>query len=283
MPHFKLTLAYDGTDFVGWQRQAVGTSIQGLLEDALAELNGSAVSIVGAGRTDAGVHALGQVASVLLDRDTDPGTVVRALNARLPAAVRVLEAQEVAPDFHARFTARSKTYCYRIWNCEVLSPFERPYVWHVPSPELDIDAMIQAAARLEGRHDFAAFRATGVETRTTERVVLSSRVVRAEGFEDRQQLLLASDRDATPPSGRSRRAAADPPRRSLITYEICGDGFLRRMVRAIVGSLVEVGRGRHPESWITEVLASKARGRAGPTAPAAGLFLVRVDYQAPDL
>jgi tRNA pseudouridine38-40 synthase len=250
VPHFKLTISYDGTSFVGWQRQASGTSIQGLLEEALAELDGAAVPVMGAGRTDAGVHAIGQVASFSLNRAVDAGTVLRAVNARLPDAVRVLNAVEAAPGFHARFHSTAKTYRYRIWNAEVLSPFERAYTWHVPSPPLDIDAMVEAATVLEGRHDFAAFQTTGGETKTTERVVFSSRV-----------------------------AVAHP----LISYEIRGNGFLRHMVRGIVGSLVEVARGRYPASWMQEVLESRARALAGPTAPAAGLFLVQVEYDEPDL
>src|SRR2546425_10005369 len=131
MPSYRINLAYDGTDFVGWQRQASGTSIQGLLEDALRALDERDVTVTGAGRTDAGVHALGQVAAFTLARELAPDAVVRALNARLPDAVRVLAADAVAPSFHPRFDARAKTYRYRIWNGGVLSPFERRYAWHL--------------------------------------------------------------------------------------------------------------------------------------------------------
>jgi tRNA pseudouridine38-40 synthase len=248
MATFKLTLAYDGTPYVGWQRQAAGTSVQGLLEAALTELDGRAVIVTGAGRTDAGVHALGQVAAASLQRAIDGATVVRALNARLPDTVRVLQAVEVAPDFHPRFIARSKTYRYRMWNADVLDPFERAYAWHLPAPPLDVDAMAAAAALLEGRHDFAGFQAAGAVTRTTERVLFSSCVDAKEGGQ-------------------------------LITYEVRGNGFLRHMVRNIVGSVVEVGRGRRRSEWVGEVLASRDRAQAGPTAPAHGLFLVRVEYE----
>lgn len=251
MIHLKLTIAYDGTGLVGWQRQPTGASVQGLLEEALAPLDGSPVVVTGAGRTDAGVHALGQVASVTLRRSISPASVVRAANMRLPPAVRVLTAEEVGPAFHARFHAVSKTYRYRIWNAEVLSPFERPYVWHVPGPLLDVDAMNAAAARLEGRHDFAAFQGTGSDAETTERTIFSASVT----------------------------ARLAPAREPLITCEVRGDGFLRHMVRATAGTLVEVGRGRRPAAWIDEVLASRERGRAGRTAPAAGLFLVAVEYE----
>jgi tRNA pseudouridine38-40 synthase len=175
MPTFKLTLAYDGTDFVGWQRQASGVSIQGLVEDALRELDGRAVTVSGAGRTDAGVHALGQVASFSLDRAIESDALARAVNARLPKTVRVVSAIEAPPSFHARFTAYAKTYRYRIWNGPVMSPFEHRYAWHVVGP-LDVSAMSAAAGRVEGRHDFASFQATGSATTTTERTIVASRI-----------------------------------------------------------------------------------------------------------
>src|SRR5262249_53052262 len=234
-------------------RQASGTSIQELLEQALALLEGQPVTVIGAGRTDAGVHACGQVAHVSLERDIDSATIVRALNNHLPASLRILEATEAASTFHARFHATAKRYRYRIWNQPVMSPFERLYTWHIPGPVLDVDAMAAAAAHLEGRHDFAAFQTAGAETHTTERVVSVSRVT------------------------------ADRP---LITYDVRGDGLLRDMVRGIVGTLVEVGRGRYRPEWMTEVLRSRDRARAGRTAPAAGLFLVGVEYErqtSPDL
>jgi len=245
MPRFKITLAYDGTDFVGWQRQAAGVSIQGLLEDALAELDEAAVTVLGAGRTDAGVHALGQVAAFTLTRAIAADAVGRALNVRLPLSVRVLEAEEVPADFHPQFAATSKTYRYRIWNSDVVSPFERLYAWHVFGA-LDVAAMNEAARVLEGTHDFAAFQGTGSDVKTTERTVFSSLVV----------------------------SNHEP----VIRYEVCGGGFLRHMVRAMVGTLVEIGRGRRSPDWMREVVASRKRSDAGVTAPAAGLFLVRVDY-----
>jgi tRNA pseudouridine38-40 synthase len=250
MALFKLTVSYDGTAFVGWQRQASGTSIQGLLEEVLAAFDGQPVTVTGAGRTDAGVHALAQVATASIARATDAATVLRAANARLPDTVRVVHAVEVPATFHPRFHAVAKTYRYRIWNDEVLSPFERAYVWHVPGPVLNVGAMAEAAAHLEGRHDFAAFQTAGAETATSERVVFASRIT-----------------GSVP----------------LITYEIRGAGFLRHMVRGIVGTLLEVGRGRYPPAWVGEVLDSHDRARAGPTAPAAGLFLVGVEYAQPDL
>lgn len=260
---FRLTIAYDGGGYAGWQRQSSGTSIQELLEHALEELDGRPVPVVGAGRTDAGVHALCQEARVSIERAVDGGTLVRALNARLPPAIRVLSAIEVPGDFHARFAARSKSYRYRVWNQEVLSPFEHGYVWHVPAPALDREAMAAAAALLEGRHDFAAFQAAGSGSTSTERVVFSSRV----------RMSAATGRDV--PSRTDDLAGSERP---LILYEIRGNGFLRHMVRTIVGTLVEIGRGRRSAGWVTEVLASKDRARAGPTAPPDGLFLVGVEY-----
>ena len=265
MPTFKITLAYDGTQFVGWQRQASGTSIQGLLEDALRELDRRDVAVIGAGRTDAGVHALGQVAGFSLERAIAPDALVRAINARLPVAVRVLSAIDAPPTFHARFGARTKIYRYRIWNGEVMSPFERTYAWHVPG-RLAGEAMITAARVFEGRHDFSAFEAAGGETLTTERVVFSSRI--AAGLNP----------GATSVDDRGASSQACDGR--LIVYEIAGNGFLRHMVRNIVGTLVEIGCGRRPVEWVGEVLASRDRAQAGPTAPAEGLVLVGIEYEA---
>ena len=244
MTTFKITLAYDGTNYVGWQRQAAGTSVQGVIEDALRELDGREVVLHGAGRTDAGVHGLGQAASCALDRAIRPDVLMRALNARLPADVRVVSAETVAPDFHARFGARAKTYRYRIYNADVMSPFERQYAWHVFGL-LDVEMMDAAARSLEGRHDFAAFQTASRTAQATERTIRSSKVRRDSPF---------------------------------VIYEITGDGFLRHMIRAIVGTLVDIGRGRRPSEEMRNVLASCDRRRAGPTAPAWGLLLVGVEY-----
>ena len=250
MTPLKLPIAYDGTGLVGWQRQRMGTSVQALLEDALAILDDGPVIVTGAGRTDAGVHALGQVASVTLRRDIEPAVVVRAVNMRLPSAVRVLAAECTAPEFHARFDARTKSYRYRIWNGPVLDPFERHYVWFVPAP-LDAAAMNEAARRLVGCYDFAAFQGSGSDAETTVRTMLSASVAKTE-----------------------RTASAQ-----LVTFEVTGDGFLRHMVRTMVGCLVEVGRGRREPAWVSDVVATRSRAAAGRTAPATGLFLVQVAYE----
>jgi tRNA pseudouridine38-40 synthase len=245
MRTLKLTIAYDGTRFVGWQRQAEGESIQGLLENALARFEGSAVTVYGAGRTDAGVHAIGQVASVRVTCSHDVTTLTRALNAHLPEDVRVLAVEEAAADFHARFSASAKTYRYMIRNGPIAMPFERAYVWHLPE-RLNVDAMQRAAALLVGTHDFAAFQSVGTETPGSVRTILRSGVLQVEP--------------------------------SLLSYQVTGEGFLRYMVRAVTGTLVEVGRGwREPDS-IKSLLAGGRRSDAGATAPPHGLFLVSVDY-----
>jgi tRNA pseudouridine38-40 synthase len=253
----KLTLQYDGSRFVGWQRQENGLSIQALVEDALALIEGRPVSVTGASRTDAGVHALGQVASVTLTHGIDAADLQRALNATLPPDVRVTHVAGVATDFHARFSARGKTYRYRLFTGG-LSPFERQYGWSVPRG-LNSNSMRAAAGALIGRHDFAAFRSAGSDTRTTVRTIYAV---------DLQETVADSAIWPWGPSG-------DAP---LINIEISGDGFLRHMVRTIVGTLVEIGEGRRSVEDMARVLAAGSRAAAGPTAPATGLFLVRVEY-----
>ena len=252
----KLTIAYDGTRFVGWQRQSEGESIQGLLETALARFEGAPVVVHGAGRTDAGVHALAQAASVTLSGAHPLDAIVRALNAQLPRDVRVLDAVEAPPEFHARFDARGKAYRYLIRTGAIASPFDRGYVWHVPET-LDLDRMRSAARLLVGTHDFAAFQSAGSHTRSSHRTIT------------------ASDVSVVPaPMFNSIDSAAIAP---LLSYEVHGDGFLRHMVRAITGTLVDIGRGWRPDT-IADLLRGGVRAAAGPTAPAHGLYLVRVDY-----
>lgn len=240
----KITLAYDGTRFVGWQRQAEGESIQGLLEDALAKFEGGPVTAHGAGRTDAGVHARGQVASAAVSFPHPVDTLVRALNAQLPEDIRVLEVADAPADFHARFSARSKAYRYQLRAGSVGDPFTRAFVWQL-AERLDVAAMREAAAKLIGTHDFAAFQSAGTETSTTVRTITRSDI-----------LLGGAD----------------------MAYEIAGDGFLRHMVRAIVGTLVEIGRGWRPPASMAQLVDGGTRAEAGATAPPHGLCLVRVDY-----
>lgn len=254
MRTIKLTLAYDGTDYVGWQRQARGRSIQGEVERALTEIEGAAVTVLGAGRTDAGVHALGQVASVRLAHAIETCALVRAVNAKLPPDIRLLAAEAAAPGFHARYAARRKTYRYNLACGAVASPFGRRYAWHVRYA-LDVDAMRAAAAAFTGRHDFAAFQAVGSE------VASSVRTIRSVSVEPL---------DAAP--------GVPPATAPGLTIAVIGDGFLRHMVRIMVGTLVAVGAGRAAGTDVGAILASRARERAGPTAPPHGLFLVAVDY-----
>lgn len=243
----KLTVAYDGTAYAGWQRQRGPDTIQARLEAALEAIEGRGVTVHGAGRTDAGVHAVGQVASVALAHPIGDAALTRALNAALPADIRVRRV-EAAPDgFHARYDALGKTYRYRIDRGPVADPLARRFAWHVPAP-LDVDAMRVAAQALVGRHDFAAFQsASGAGS-----PVSTVRTIRALSID-----------------------AAPAP---MLAVTVRGDGYLRHMVRAIVGTLVEVGRRRRAADGLAAVIASKRRGRAGPTAPAHGLCLVQVDY-----
>jgi len=253
MRTLKLTLAYDGTDFVGFQRQPNGRSVQQVLEEILEPIEGAPVTVSGAGRTDSGVHAVAQVASIVLTSGISVGDLKEAMNASLNVLgagdLRVLAVEEAPQGFNARFTARSKLYRYRIVNADVISPFERRYAWHVPRG-LDLEKMQSAAGALVGEHDFAAFRSSGGRPATTVREITRS------------------EWSSTPLSDGGR----------LLIYDICGSGFLKYMVRALVGTLVEIGCGRRHVSSIAHLLKSGNRSEAGPTAPPHGLYLMRVDY-----
>jgi tRNA pseudouridine38-40 synthase len=247
MRTLKITIAYDGTNYVGWQRQDNGLSVQQVVEDALRPFlddEAAPIALLGASRTDAGVHAAEQVASVRVPFTTPVDAIERALNIRMPGDVRALQVEDVPESFHARFDSRSKQYRYRIATTRVLSPFDRLYVWHLPYA-LDLEAMRAAGAMLVGRHDFASFQASGAATVDTIREVDRVDVVSSPGSID-------------------------------IVVE--GNGFLRHMVRIMVGSLVEVGSGRKAVDWMAAVLAEARRESAGPTAPAHGLILEHVRY-----
>jgi tRNA pseudouridine38-40 synthase len=253
----KITLSYDGTRYVGWQRQASGESVQGLLEEAVARFEGNAVSAQGAGRTDAGVHALGQVASVEVTCDHPVETLARGLNAWLPSDVRIIKVEDTAEDFHARFSARSKTYRYLLRNAPRVSPFERAYVWQVAGT-LDVSAMQTAANVLVGTHDFSSFCSAGSNVKDGVRTVSRS-------------IIHYIEPDVVP-------YVPTPEERTLLAYEVTANGFLRHMVRAIVGTLVEIGQRRRSATSMVKLLEAASRAQAGATAPPHGLFLVAVDY-----
>lgn len=245
MRTLRLTIAYDGTNYAGWQRQTNGISVQQLVEEAFAPLvGGVAPTVAGASRTDAGVHAVGQVASVNADIDLQPVAVLRAMNTRLPEDIRVMAAEEAKPGFHARFHAVGKTYRYRLRTSSVMPPLERFYAWHAPGAKR-IELMRDAAAALVGTHDFASFQGRGASVRETVRSV--------------HRVDLESEGDEI-----------------VITIE--GDGFLRHMVRTIAGTLAEIGEGARPGDDMPRILAARDRREAGPTAPACGLTLMAVRY-----
>jgi tRNA pseudouridine38-40 synthase len=242
---WKLVLAYDGTDFHGWQVQPGHLTVQGLLRDALARITGEDALPQGSGRTDAGVHALGQVASFALEAPIPEANLVRALNRILPAAIRVLSAARVANDFHARHSAQAKTYEYRIFRGKICPPWQARYVYAL-NTRLDVDAMQRCAGMILGEHDFTSFAASDSDARTNVRCLYASEWMEEPG---------------------------------LLLYRVRGDGFLHHMVRNLVGTFLEVGRGNLAETEIPLILAARSTHKDRPTAPAPGLFQVNVHYQ----
>lgn len=245
MPNIKVAIQYDGTDFHGWQIQPGLRTVQGCLADALRRLSGEKVKIIGAGRTDAGAHALGQIANFHLEKEFDVAELQRALNSLLPWDVRIVTLSHAPDRFHARRDARSKLYRYQIYTGPVISPFAYRYYLHFPR-SLDIEKMEEAAEAFIGAHDFTAFAASASSSSNRVRTVFRSELARA-----------------------GRR----------LFYLIEADGFLQHMVRSIVGTLIEVGLGRIGPDEIELILRSRERARAGPTVAARGLFLVRVNYR----
>lgn len=240
----RAVLAYDGTDFAGWQRQPRQRTVQQVVEDALERLLGHPVRVTAAGRTDAGVHARAQVIHWRTPRPFPVDRLVPALRGLLPADVVAVEAGEAPPGFHARYSARRKTYAYHVWRDPVPDPLHRRWQWHLPL-DLDVDAMVEAARRLEGTHDFAPFKAAGSPVRRTRRTLY--------------------------------RCAVEE-RGPLLRFVLEADGFLMHMARGIVGTLVEIGRGRWQADRVEAILAEGRRDLAGPTAPAHGLVLWQVVY-----
>jgi tRNA pseudouridine38-40 synthase len=252
MRYFKLTIAYDGTEFHGWQIQTGKPTIQGEIVNVLRRLTQENIALHGAGRTDAGVHALGQVGSFRTQSGLCAEEFQRALNALLPHSIRIVAAEEVGPEFNARWSARGKIYRYRLYRGKVVPPMIWRYVLHYPFP-LDEDAMRDASARFVGVHDFASFAAsTGSEEddkeRSTEREIYSTELVRTPDNEE-------------------------------LVFTVCGRSFLRYMVRKMVGTLLDVGRGRLKSEDIDRLYELRDRSKSGPTVPPQGLVMVEVQHE----
>jgi tRNA pseudouridine38-40 synthase len=243
--NFKLVLEYDGSSYHGWQRQKGLLTIQEVVETRLAIMTQTPVRLLGAGRTDAGVHARGQVANFFSDTQIPPARLLRGLNSLLPEDIVALELNLVPKDFHARFKAQSKVYEYRIHNGPLPPALGRQYSWHISRP-LDWRAITHCLKLLEGRHDFSSFQAAGSAVRSSERVVLATEV---SSFDEHTRLIA-----------------------------IEANGFLRHMVRNIIGTLVDVGSGKLTEEGFSAVIAVRDRQQAGMTAPARGLCLLEVRY-----
>lgn len=246
MRNIKLLIAYDGTEFSGWQRQPGRRTVQQVLEEAIGQLTGAVPATNASGRTDAGVHALGQVVHFYTASRHAPGVFVKALNAMLPPDVRVKGAWDVPQAFHATLDAKTKLYRYVIDNGPIADPFQLRYAYHVYH-RLDTGAMNRAAAALKGRHDFRSFETNWPNRTSSVRTITHLAVSRMGDH---------------------------------VWVDVEADGFLYNMVRSIAGTLILVGLGRRPEGWVAEVLAAEDRAEAGPTAPPQGLFLVRVNYES---
>lgn len=244
MPTFKLIIEYDGTSYAGWQRQPGQQTVQAALEDAIQKVTQTHIAVIGAGRTDAGVHALGQVVSFHSDKPLPPRDWRRALNAHLPPDISVQAAEAVPDDFHARRSAKTKLYEYRILHQPERPALERNRAWHIYGP-LDLDLMRQTASCLLGKQDFASFQGHPTDTKDT--------------ICDLQRLDLVQEGP-------------------LVRIQFLGDRFLKQMVRSIVGTLVEIGQGKRPPQAMKDILAAKDRRAAGYTAPPQGLYLVEVRY-----
>lgn len=245
MRNIKLLIEYDGTNYLGWQIQRRGPTIQGMIEEKLKLIAKEEIHLIGSGRTDAGVHAMAQVANFKTNTSIDVNSLKRALNSLLPKDILIKEVEEVEEGFHARKNSKSKIYEYFILNKKDSSVFIRQYSWHIPQ-KLNLVEMKRATEILIGEHDFSSFRSSGSFAKTSIRRIINAGWKRSQS--------------------------------GLLRFEIEANGFLRQMVRAIVGTLVEVGRGRIDAQGFREILESKNRKKAGSTAPAHGLFLKEVKY-----
>jgi tRNA pseudouridine38-40 synthase len=250
MRNFKIVLAYDGYDFAGWQVQPDSATVQGTLASAIGRVTGEKVLPQGSGRTDAGVHALAQVATCALESSIPAENLLKALNDLLPASIRVFEVSEVSLEFHARKSARAKTYRFRVYRGAICPPFLARYVGHHPYP-LDENAMQQAATLVIGEHDFTSFAAVDPERGKREDGVSNVRLISESSWQREHEELV---------------------------YTVRGNGFLHHMVRNLVGTFILVGKGSLPPEDITNILEAKDRSLAGATVPAHGLYLVSVEY-----
>ena len=250
--NLKVTLAYDGSDFSGWQIQPDRATIQGALASAIGRVTGENVLPQGSGRTDAGVHALAQVATFATSSPIPVENLVKALNDVLPPSIRVREAVEVATEFHARRSARAKTYCYRLFRDPICPPFLARYVWHFPYP-LDEELMKRAAGRVTGKHDFTSFAAMELELGGQAAEISKVRTIFSSSWERQGEEFI---------------------------YSVRGDGFLHHMVRNLVGTFVLVGKGTLRVEDMVRILEARDRSAAGATAPASGLCLMSVEYAA---
>jgi tRNA pseudouridine38-40 synthase len=250
MRNLKLTVAYDGAEFSGWQVQPGTDTVQGALALAIGRITGEKVLPQGSGRTDAGVHALGQVVTFVTESPVPTENFVKALNDILPASVRVLDVVEMPPEFHARHSARAKTYRYRMYRGAICPPFLARYVWHYPY-RLDEEAMAQASGFVVGEHDFTSFAAVDPERGREGEPVSNVRTIFSS-------LWACSEEE--------------------LVYTVRGSGFLHHMVRNLVGTFILVGRGTIPPEDVKRILAARSRSAAGATAPASGLYLVNVEY-----
>jgi tRNA pseudouridine38-40 synthase len=250
MRNLKMTLSYDGAEFSGWQVQPHAATVQGTLASAIGRITGEKVLPQGSGRTDAGVHALAQVMTFVTESSVPTENFLKALNDILPASVRVLEAEEAPPDFHARHSARAKTYRYRIYRESICPPFLARYVWHYPY-RLAEGEMGRAAELVVGEHDFTSFAAVDPERGREEAVVSNVRKIFSSSWE---------------------RPGSE------LVYTVRGSGFLHHMVRNLVGTFILVGKGTLQVEEVTRILDARNRSAAGATAPANGLYLVNVEY-----
>jgi len=275
LQNWKLTLAYDGTDFSGWQVQPGERTVQGELQAALGRVCGESPLPQGSGRTDAGVHALGQVASFVLAAPIPAENLQRALNRTLPPSIRVLEAQTVRSEFHARHSAVGKTYEYRVFREVICPPLLARYVYNCSWP-MNLEALQRAARLFEGKHDFLSFAATDPD--------LTGRSEETDAGMD-QRPLPRPDFQIEPPTAATIRTIFSSTWKEqstdagkLLVYRVRGSGFLHHMVRNLVGTMLDVGRGRLRTDAIPGIITARSRTAAGPTAPARGLFLVSVEY-----